>query len=71
VVAPAEPAAPAARRWSPRRGLGLLVALLLVVVIAVLLTNGGGSEPLQAPPAGGTVAKQLDQLDDSIDHARR
>jgi hypothetical protein len=61
-----------ARRWMPR-GLGLALAVLLVsVLLALSLARHGSSrEPLQTPPAGGSVAEQLDQLDNSIDHARR
>jgi hypothetical protein len=55
------------------RGLGVaLVVLLVSVLLALSLARHGSSrEPLQTPPAGGSVAEQLDQLDNSIDHARR
>jgi serine/threonine protein kinase len=61
------------RRRLPARALAAVLAVLVVAVVLVLvLANRGGSgEPLQTPPAGGSVAKQLDQLDDAIDHAHR
>ncbi len=61
------------RPWAPRRGLGLLaVAALGAVVLGLALVNsGGGTDPLEAPPAGGSLSEQLDRLDDSIDRARR
>lgn len=61
-----------ARRGLPR-GLGVALAVLLVSVVLALglARHGSSGEPLQAPPPGGSVAKLLDQLDNSIDHARR
>lgn len=52
-------------------------ALILAGVLGVLAIGGaivagdGGTDPLVVPPPGGSVAKQLDQLDDAVDRARR
>jgi serine/threonine protein kinase len=68
---------PGGETGRPRRPAPRTLALVLVgmaVVLAVALTvarGGGGPGPLEVPAPGGSVAHQLDQLDDAVDHARR
>ena len=63
---------PNRRSLSPRLAAAAAAAVLgAVVLVWALGSSGGGGEPLQTPPEGGTVTEQIDQLDDSIDRARR
>lgn len=73
-VAPDTAAAPPSAsnrfpRWAP--GALAAAAVASVLLVLTLADGGGGSEPLTDPPAGGTLTQQLDQLDESIDRARR
>lgn len=56
------------RRVAAAAAAGVVGALALVWALG---SGGGGGKPLEIPPAGGSLTQQLDQLDESIDDARR
>ena len=65
-------AAPGPRGPSRRLAAALAATVLGAVVLAwVLSSGGGGGESMEIPPADAPLTEQLDQLDQSIDRARR